>query len=223
MKLWRPPLTYWSIARVGWYLVKDWIDTYFTRTLNNPIVRRIHNIMAFSNSCWNSYVGDIVNDGTLFRSNSWQNMRARWRHTSKHCAPSNILWVAFTLTTPLHVIRHTVYHQALWFFRWIRNHHRGWSWSVNILGWKNSAKWDIENVVLLLSLVRWFLRVLLYNGIKTTWQETNLISFINTYQGFFLTILGILPIPLELGNFASFCQKLGIFLHHWGIKSFTHI
>jgi hypothetical protein len=49
----------------------------------------------------------------FLRSNSWQNVSDRWRHTSKHCAPSNILWAAFTVATPLQVISHTVYHQEL--------------------------------------------------------------------------------------------------------------
>jgi hypothetical protein len=74
-------------------------------------------------------VGNILNDGKLFCSNWWQNVRARWCHTSKHCAPSNILWAAFTAATPLQVI---LYHQKLWFVRWIRLYRRSWSWSVNI-------------------------------------------------------------------------------------------
>jgi hypothetical protein len=37
-----------------------------------------------------------------------------------------------TVATPLKVICHTVYHQKLWFVRWIRLHRRGRSWSVNM-------------------------------------------------------------------------------------------
>jgi hypothetical protein len=52
------------------------IFTLINALINTEIIRRIHDITAFSNGCLNSHVGDIVNDGTFFRSNSWQNVRA---------------------------------------------------------------------------------------------------------------------------------------------------
>jgi hypothetical protein len=80
-----------------------------------------------------------------------------------------------TEATPLKVIRHTVYHQKLWFARWITLHRRGQSWSV-----KYSISW-IQNLKCLPnSLVNELCIPVIYSN------DGRSVSFIiskNVYQG----------------------------------------
>jgi hypothetical protein len=99
---------------------------------NNEIIRRIHDITAFSNGCWKSQVGDVVIDGTLFHSNSWQNVCSLTLHVKTSCT---IQYIVSGFCCSHASSSNMSYHQELWFIRWIRLHRRLCSWSVNIRSW----------------------------------------------------------------------------------------
>jgi hypothetical protein len=54
------------------YQFNPYIYTQKFILINKEILRKISDVMAFSNGCWNGTVNDKGKLGTLFHSNPWQ-------------------------------------------------------------------------------------------------------------------------------------------------------